>query len=402
MKRIRRAAVMTTALLLVVTAGVARSEPAPPSCAAERHRAEAARTRPSATRCVRVDELQAIGTHNSYHVHAGPSLFALLTQFDPTLASTLDYGQAPLPEQLERLGMRQIELDVFADTAGGRYADPAGPRIVSLFGLPPDPVDPGRDVLTDAGFKVLHVQDIDFRSTCLTFVACLTQLRDWSDANPAHVPVLVLVEAKDDPIPDPGFGFVVPETIGAAQLDALDAEIRSVFGDDQLITPDDVRGRAPTLEAAILDHGWPTLAEARGRFIFALDNENRIRDAYVAGHPSLRGRVLFTSSPPGTPEAAFVKLNDPVADGARIRDLVTKGYVVRTRADADTVQARTGDTAQRDAALASGAQYISTDYPEPDARFTEYHVVLPGGTVARCNPVSAPRWCNSADLEPLG
>jgi hypothetical protein len=246
------------------------------------------------------------------------------------------------------------------------------------------------------------VQDVDFRSSCLTFVACLTQLRDWSEANPMHVPVLVLVEAKDDPIPDPGFGFVVPETIGAAQLDALDAEIRSVLDDDQLITPDDVRGRAPTLEAAILDHGWPTLAEARGRFVFALDNENRIRDAYVAGHPSLRGRVLFTSSPPGTPEAAFVKLNDPVADGARIGDLVTRGYVVRTRADADTVQARTGDTSQRDAALASGAQYISTDYPEPDARFTDYHVVLPGGTAARCNPVSAPRWCKSADLEPIG
>ena len=371
------------------------------SCAAERNRPAAAPVRSSADRCVRVNELQAIGTHNSYHLHGLPSLFSLLTQFDANLASTLDYGQRPLPEQLADLGMRQVELDVFADTAGGLYADPAGPHVVALFGLPADPVDPGREVMSQPGFKVFHVQDIDYRSSCLTFVACLTQLRDWSLANPNHVPVLVMVEAKDDAIPDPGFGFVVPERIEAPQLDALDAEIRSILAPDQLVTPDDVRGDAGTLEAAVLDHGWPTLEATRGKFIFALDNENRIRDAYVAGHPSLRGRVLFTSSPVGTPEAAFVKLNDPIADGTRIHELVARGYVIRTRADADTVQARTGDTTQRDAALASGAQYISTDYPEPDPRFTDYHARLAEGP-ARCNPVSAPAFCSSAGLEAPG
>ena len=64
--------------------------------------------------------------------------------------------------------------------------------------------------------------------------------------------------------------------------------------------------------------------------------------------------------------------------------------LVRTRADADTVQARSNDTTMRDAALAGGAQFVSTDYEVPDPRFGPYVVRIPGGTPARCNPVTAP------------
>ena len=53
----------------------------------------------------------------------------------------------------------------------------------------------------------------------------------------------------------------------------------------------------------------------------------------------------------------------------------------------------------REAALASGAQYVSTDYVWPDERFgTGYVVDLPGDDAARCNPVNAPRRCHRADL----
>ena len=41
---------------------------------------------------------------------------------------------------------------------------------------------------------------------------------------------------------------------------------------------------------------------------------------------------------PGEPDAAFVKLNDPVGNESLIQDMVSAGYVVRTRADADTIQ----------------------------------------------------------------
>ena len=70
-----------------------------------------------------------------------------------------------------------------------------------------------------------------------------------------------------------------------------------------------------------------------------------------------------------------------------IQDSVKQGFLVRTRADADTVEARSGDTKRRETALASGAQYVSTDYYVPRTEFSDYKVGLPDGAVTRCNPV---------------
>jgi hypothetical protein len=95
------------------------------------------------------------------------------------------------------------------------------------------------------------------------------------------------------------------------------------------------------------------------------------------------------------PEAAILVMNEPHEDEALIRERVAMGFIVRTRADADTREARTGDTKRREAALASGAQYISTDYIWPDTRFAPgFTARLPGKAAARCNPVNASAMCN--------
>lgn len=344
---------------------------------------------------LRLNDIQSLGSHNSYHVQAEPKLFEALKAFDPSLASSLEYSHPPLDQQFDNEGVRQIELDVFADPAGGLYANRAGNAVIGK------PKASGEPALDKPGFKVFHVQDIDFQSTCLTFVACLTTVRDWSRAHPGHVPIMIDVEAKQDAIPDPvNLGFVTPHPIGAPELDALDAEIHSVLDASDLITPDDVRGNHATLEEAIKADGWPTLGKSRGKLLFVLDNEDAIRDAYIAGHPALKGRVLFTSSPRGTPEAAFLKLNDSIKDEATIRQAVLDGYIVRTRSDADTVEARSGDVTARDAALRSGAQWVSTDYPVPDTQFGHNFVVtIPSGTPSRCNPVRALPDCTPADIE---
>ena len=74
-------------------------------------------------------------------------------------------------------------------------------------------------------------------------------------------------------------------------------------------------------------------------------------------------------------------------DQARIQDAVAAGFMVRTRADANTFEARENNTEPREAAFRSGAQYISTDYYVPRREFSDYSVRLPGGAAARCNPV---------------
>src|SRR5204863_4580081 len=122
------------------------------------------------------------------------------------------------------------------------------------------------------------------------------------DAHPGHVPIMILVEAKDDRLPIGLGGAAIPIPIGTPEFDALDAEIRSVLPAEKVITPDEVRGTQATLEAAILSNGWPTLAQSRGRLLFTLDNASK-REAYIAGHPSLTGRILFTNAEPGDPDA---------------------------------------------------------------------------------------------------
>lgn len=337
---------------------------------------------------LRLNQIQVLGSHNSYHIRPQGRLGRALPIQD------WQYTHLPLGEQFATQGIRQIELDIFADPEGGMYAHPIGAmRVGDPFDVP---------ALLLPGLKVLHVQDLDFQSTCWTFVECLTAVKRWSDANPEHVPITILIEAKDDVIDDlPGLPpLTVPIEFDSAQLDAVDEEILSVFPIEQIITPDEVRGTHATLEEAVTTDGWPTLGESRGRVLFALDNGGRIKAAYLDGHPSLEGRILFTDSSPGVPEAAFVKRNGPLGNVEAIQALVAAGFIVRTRADGDTSEARGGDTRQRDAAIASGAQFVSTDYPVPDPDFgTGYFVEIPGGMPARCNPVNAPPECTALDVE---
>lgn len=344
-------------------------------------------------RCIAMNEIQSLGSHNSYHIMPRQVLFDALVVFDPQFLAW-EYTHSPLDEQFSLEGVRQIELDVFHDPAGGLYQFRP---ILDVIGDDPIAPDPA---MADPGFKVLHVQDLDFETTCTTFVSCLTAVRDWSDANPNHLPIAVLVELKDDPIPDPlNLGFVTPLPIGPAELDLVDAEIRSVFDDDHLIRPDHLRVPGLSLEQSILQEGWPTLGEARGRIIFLMDNR---RDDYVIDRPNLEDRVMFTNSNPGQTDGAFVKRNSPTGSNeAAIQTLVQDGYLVRTRADSDTNQARSGDTTQRDAALRSGAHFISSDYPSPDMIFgTGYQVTIPGGEPSGCNPINGRPGCRAETLEP--
>ena len=111
---------------------------------------------------------------------------------------------------------------------------------------------------------------------------------------------------------------------------------------------------------------------------------------------------MFPASTPGQPDAAFLKFSDARApEAAAIPDLVRQGYLVRTRADGPVTTPTTGDVTQRDAALASGAHMVSTDYPVPGAASrwgSDYVAQLPGGAPARCNPVRLARACTAKIL----
>ncbi|MCZ4556094.1 Ca2+-dependent phosphoinositide-specific phospholipase C [Rhodococcus maanshanensis] len=351
---------------------------------------------------LRMNQIQTMATHNSYKPGLIPQGLppSMADRFPGAtieqLQAGLDYGHKTLTEQINNLGVRSVELDVHADTEGGFYTETPG---LAEVGAPTRMDDPAWE---KPGLKVFHVGQIDQRTTCVQFAQCLGELKQWSDQNPNHLPFMVLVEFKDtDPL---GGEATPPREWGPADYDRVDAEIRSVIPKNKLVTPDDVQGKFPTLEAAVKANAWPTLDKSRGKFMFVNCNcvapNDRQRLDYLRPDGSLKDRVLFPTSKPGNPDAAVVLADNP-QDGKAIQELVKAGYMVRTRSDENTVEARRNDMTRANAAFASGAQWVSTDYPEPDPGRTNtpFQVDVPGGTPARCNPVNAPAACTSLDIE---
>jgi hypothetical protein len=295
---------------------------------------------------LRLNQIQVLGTHNSYHV-APPA--------GPNLTPDRDITQAPLTVQLERQSVRQIELDVHV---------PAG------------------------GPLTVYHQSGDEGTNCATLVRCLQEVRDWSANHRGHLPVFVLLEPKHEP---------------GAPVDgrAIDADIRSVFRPEQLLTPDDVQGSRPSLRQAVQQDGWPLLGTVRDKVVVVYTDDIVTRAGYTTGETSLRGRAMFVYAEPSSPLGAVASVPDARLGSSRIRELVGAGYIVRTRADDAGIEARSNDLSRAGAALASGAQLVSTDYPVPAP---SGYVVAPPGNPARCNPVTAAAvvGCTPRDVEDLG
>ena len=112
---------------------------------------------------LRINELQLVGSHNSYKERPREEVASALGALVPDLFAEIDYGHESLTDQLEEYGVRQFEIDVMADPDGGLYATPAA---LEILGIAEEP-DPE---MLEPGFKVRHIQDIDYETTCETLV----------------------------------------------------------------------------------------------------------------------------------------------------------------------------------------------------------------------------------------
>ncbi len=278
---------------------------------------------------LRINEIQTEGTHNSYHKW---SPIPLLT-----------YGHPPLDEQLSLYSVRQFELDVHWE--GG-------------------------------SFSVFH-SFADKPSTCTSLIECLTILKTWSNGNPGHQPLFVIIEPKDD---------LDISKIKKEHFSVMEDEVLSVWPRDLIVTPDDVRGVHPDLRTAITTDGWPTLGEARGKILFFMLNRT---DDYLDGDPSAAGRLFFPRGEDGSePYAGVFTVEEAQGKEDEIRRLVTEGFIVRTRySGGDLIYS----DARVEAALRGGAQWLSGDY--------EQDFSLPDGLPSRCNPVNAPPECFAEAIE---
>lgn len=292
---------------------------------------------------LRLNHLQAKGTHNSYHI-----------QPTELVVDEWRYTHAPLDEQLELQGVRHFELDVQRDA-------PDGPLLTR------------------------HLATIDPKSNCPELSACFAAIASWSAAHPRHHGIVVIMELR----------FSFEPASAEALFGELEAEAARAFG-DTLFTPAMLAGTSTSVRAVVLREGWPTLGAMRGKVIVALNESGEFRTAYTHGDRDYLGRSMFVTAEPDQPTAALIKRDDPSAPD--IPALVRAGYLVRTRSDSDTVEARANDRGPLERALASGAQIVSTDFPAKVPEY-EYWVDIPGGTPSRCSPVGAPTECSSLAIE---
>jgi len=295
---------------------------------------------------LRLDEVQARCTHNSYHV--APS---------SPVVDEHRYTHAPLAAQLGEQGVRGFELDIHLDDAD---------RLV-----------------------VFHIPVIDQQTTCETFVECLQGIEGWSAANPQHHPIFVWMELKDD-----------IDANKITNYDQIDAEIRSVFPPERLLEPDEVQGSYDSLREALTEEGWPLIDTVRGQTMFLLLEGEEHGGAYSDGYTSLAGKPIFVQTDASrfdTPIAAVAKINDAgsadIAGAVQRRILVASNIGAADNSDED-------NEAKRQVALASGSNMLCDDFPAA-VQGQEYWLDMPDGTPTRCNPLRASAECTAEGLESL-
>ena len=293
---------------------------------------------------IRFNHLQALGTHNSYHLE--PELNILPWR----------YSHLPLRDQLDLQGVRQFELDIYE--------------------------------MSPNELEVFHVERLDDQSTCPSLTHCLAELKTWSDEHLEHHPLVVMIEPKQ---------LLGPPS---ASIQLLEDIITNVWPIERILTPHLVQREYSSLAEGLEQEGWPTLSEIRGRIMIILHSGGALREAYLDAPGGIKTRVMFPDAygQLDLPYAAFHSMNDPINQFDQIQNIVQRGHLVRTRTDADNVEPSMLDYGRSQKALDSGAHFLSTDFPVPPTD-NQYGFIIPLGTPSRCNALTAIVHCESTDLE---
>lgn len=298
---------------------------------------------------IKLNQLQVIGSHNSYKTGLDKQVANKLDKLQSGFADKISYAHPTLSEQLD-LGLRQLEIDVLADSQGGLYLNPRGQAWTknSLHS------DLQKQQLAKPGFKVFHIPDIDVSSHCVLFIECLTQLKKWSNQHPHHLPIYILFNVKESPWKN--IAGVQPELFSVSHYQALSKEIVKLLGQDKLLTPADIKQPNQGLAESIKSQGWPELESVRGKFVFIFDaNEHQLQRFEQVSTPN-----MFAAWPISHPNAAFLLFNNPMQQHELINQAVAQGFIVRTRAD--EFNAKKSPRNRAVSAISSGAQIISSDF----------------------------------------
>ncbi|HLP51615.1 MAG TPA: Ca2+-dependent phosphoinositide-specific phospholipase C, partial [Chitinophagales bacterium] len=186
---------------------------------------------------LRLNQIQIIASHNSYKKRPSDKELKFLLKVKKQLGEennpiALDYGHLPFDSQFSYCNVRGLEIDINNDPKGGLYYK----RKINSF-VKGMKQKSGVEALRKPGLKVLHIKDVDYETHYHTFKESLIALKKWSDEHPNHLPMFINIESKNgSPADESGvlrfLGFKRAAKFDLAACDSIDAEIKSVFGDD--------------------------------------------------------------------------------------------------------------------------------------------------------------------------
>ncbi len=292
---------------------------------------------------VKFNELAFIGTHNSYQKQSVPSmrkLYSLLSEltFGMVKATGGDFESQTLTQQFN-CGIRNVELDIETFERDGELS-----------------------------FTCMHNPTFDMGTTCYDLELALKEIVLWSDNNPDHLPITVIIEPKRIFLPIENMEFFNMDYVAV-----LENMLRENLG-DKLFTPSDMlRGYASFGEMRAADD-WCEVKDMLGKVVILL-HDTGVTEDYIALDPSIRSQVMFPMLRPNDAErdcASFLIINDPKeVIKCKVDILDSKKLIARTRSD----EFNKISEERRETAIYSGAQLISTDYPPRDDLASDAYAV---------------------------
>jgi len=295
-----------------------------------------------------MNQIRVLASHNSYKIQPTARTMKFISRFKRFLSE----DNQPY----------QLELDVYNDPKGGRYY-----KHKLNFFIPKQRIKEKEfSALKKPGFKIIHIPDIDYRSNYLFLSEALQELNQWSVQHPAHSPIFVNIELKGSALGDESkllhlMGYKKAIGFNAQALQELDSVFKQML--TTLFSAEEFKNTDNSLRERIDNQGWPSIGEVRGR-IFVI-----VQGSGVELYPETQGAFVY-----GVPEnknCIFLLRDDPNSSFSEIKTLQNK-FIIRTRSDAGTIEARANDYTRYNRAIMSGAQIISTDYYLPNPQIGEF------------------------------
>ncbi len=210
---------------------------------------------------VKFNEVAFLGTHNSYKsgtTSEYKKLFAAIDVLTFGIAAgvTADFSADTLTEQLQ-LGIRNLEIDIETVVKDG-----------------------------EIGFVTSHIPYIDNVSSCYDFKGALEEIKLWSDNNPGHLPVTIIIEPKSG----------VPAIDGMRNFNidyanALDSLVFSVLG-ETLLSPKDMMRDYASFKEMRENDGWLPLGDTLGRVMILL-HDCSVTDKFIKQDETIKSRAMF-------------------------------------------------------------------------------------------------------------